>query len=205
MKHNLEDSIYIKPSQYAKLVNLHVKTVVKKFHEGLILGYQDKKTGTIYLNNPLINNDLDDREKNRVILYARVSSTTNKPSLDGQIERMRNYAYAKGYIIIDEIKEIASGLNDERPKLLNLFKRNDYDILLCEHKDRLTRFGFNYISNLLKRVNIKTEIINLTENKDNELVEDFVAIVTSFCQRIYGRNRKKKTAKIIEEIVNDKK
>ena len=68
----------------------------------------------------------------RVILYARVSSTINKPSLNGQIKRLQDYAAARGYIIVGEYQEIASGLNDNRHKLDTILKRDDYDILLVE-------------------------------------------------------------------------
>ena len=74
------------------------------------------------------------------------------------------------------------------------------DILLVEHKDRLTRFGYNYIKMLLNSKKQRVEIINKAEDKAQELTEDFVAIVTSFCGRIYGANRKKKTKEIIDTI-----
>lgn len=140
--------------------------------------------------------------QNRTILYARVSSTTNKASLDGQIERMRLFAAAKGYVIVDEIKEIASGLNENRRKFNSILERTDYDILLVEHKDRLIRFGYNYIDMFLKSKNQRIEIINNAESKDKtqELTEDFISIVTSFCGRLYGVNRKFKTEKIINTI-----
>lgn len=191
-------SKYIKVSQYAKIMGLHPLTVNRHFHQGLIDGYQDKITKTIYLVNPEWKKDR--HANNRVILYARVSSSVNKPSLDGQIERMRNYASAKGYQIVDEIKEVASGINDQRPKFTQILSRNDYDILLSEHRDRLTRFGFNYIRILLNKQNIKVEVINNIDDKDQEMMDDFISIVTSFCHRLYGRNRKKKTNKIIKDI-----
>ena len=119
---------------------------------------------------------------------------------------MRLYAYARGYKIVDEIKEISSGLNDNRPKLNQIFKRTDFNILLCEHKDRLTRFGFEYIKSLFSRVGVSVEAINeSTKTKDEEMVDDFVSIDTSFCSRIYGRSRKKKTIEIIEKIKDEEK
>lgn len=42
---------------------------------------------------------------------------------------------------------------------------DDYGILLAEHKDRVTRFGYHYIENLLTRLNVKLEVINNIENK----------------------------------------
>lgn len=140
----------------------------------------------------------------RGILYARVSSAVNKVSLEGQIERMRNYASAKGYTVVKEVKEIASGLNDERPKFSKILTSNDWDILLVEHKDRLTRFGFNYFNLMLNKNSQKVEVINETidKPKNQELTEDLIAIITSFCGRFHGANRKEKTNKIIENIKN---
>lgn len=113
---------------------------------------------------------------------------------------MRQYAIAKGYTIIDSKKEIASGLNENRKKLENILKRKDYEVLVVEHKDRLSRFGVEYIKQALENNNIKLDIINNDKNKDNEIIEDFVSIITSFCGRIYGRKRKEKTKEIIEKI-----
>ena len=106
---------------------------------------------------------------------------------------MRMYAYAKGYKIVEEIKEVGSGVNDNRIKLKQILKRKDFNILLCEHKDRLTRFGYGYIKELFSEMGVKVELINESnKDKDEEMLEDFISIVTSFYNRIYGRNRKKK-------------
>lgn len=188
---------YLKPSEYAKTIGLHYRTVVKHFHKGYIDGYKDENTGSIFIKNPAF--ETKKTNGNKVILYARVSSTNNKASLSGQIERMKGFAAAKGYTIIDEVSEIASGMNESRPKLNKLLDRNDWDILLVEHKDRLTRFGFNYFR-ILEKTGQKVEVINKKENKNEELIDDFVSIITSFCGRIYGSNRKKKTKEIIEKI-----
>ena len=196
----------MKPSEYAKIYSMNQRTGVNNFHKGLIKGKQDEQTKTIYILNPEFEEHQVALDEKRVILYARVSSTTNKASLDGQLERMRLYAYARGYKIVDEIKEISSGLNDNRPKLNQIFKRTDFNILLCEYKDRLTRFGFEYIKSLFGRVGVSVEAINeSTKIKDEEMVDDFVSIVTSFCNRIYGRSRKKKTIEIIEKIRDEEK
>ena len=41
--------------------------------------------------------------------------------------------------------------------------------------------------------------------KHEEMVDDFVSFVTLFCNRIYGRSRKKKTIEIIEKIRDEDK
>lgn len=190
---------FIKLAEYAKLVGLHYRTVERHFHEGKLDGFISH-TGRMYVRNPHYQQESKKIDGQKAILYARVSSTVNKGGLDGQIERLRAYASAKGYQIVGEYKEIASGLNDHRKCLLQIFKRDDYNILLSEHKDRLTRFGFNYIESLLANQEVKVEIINQIETKDQEIMDDFISIITSFCGRIYGTKRRAKTQKIIEEL-----
>ena len=184
---------YIKASEYANKMSLHIRTVYRYYHNGKIKGYQDKDTGTIFIINPFKQKNNNNLE-NKVVLYARVSSSENKNNLENQLERLRLFAIAKGYQIIKEIKEIGSGLNDNRSKLNYLLEKElpNFKILLVEHKDRLTRFGFNYIDILLKSYDKKIEVINLVDNNKEDLIQDFVSVITSFCARIYGQRRNKR-------------
>ena len=73
-----------------------------------------------------------------------------------------------------------------------------------EHKDRLTRFGFNYIEVLLKNRGKEIEVVNLSTNDESNLMEDLISIIYSFSARIYGLRRStRKTEKIIE-VLNQK-
>ena len=198
---------YIKASEYAKKMSLHIRTVYRYYHNGKIKGYQDKETGTIFILNPFKNKNEDNLE-NKVVLYARVSSNENKNNLDSQLERLRLFAIAKGYQVVKEIKEVGSGLNDNRSKLNYLLEKelNEFKILLVEHKDRLTRFGFNYIDILLKSHNKQIEVINLVDSDKEDMIQDFVSVITSFCARIYGKRRsKRKTEKLIKELEDESK
>jgi predicted site-specific integrase-resolvase len=70
-----------------------------------------------------------------------------------------------------------------------------------EHKDRLTRFGFNYIKELWHGEII---IINEVDNDEHDLMQDFVSLVTSFVARLYGRRRsKRRTEQLIERLKSD--
>ena len=77
--------------------------------------------------------------------------------------------------------------------------------IIVEHKDRLTRFGFNYIAQLMATDGRAIEVMNETDTKD-ELVDDFVSVMTSMAARIYGRrNSKRAAAKVkacVESAVN---
>lgn len=189
----------MKLSEYAKRNSLSYVTAYKHWRSGIIKGKQ-LATGTI-----VVFDDYEDADtSNKVILYARVSSSENKSNLEQQMNRLRDYANAKGYIIIKEIKEIGSGLNDKRQQLDKVLSDTNWGKIIVEHKDRLARFGINYIITLLNKENKQIEIINETNNDKEDLMQDFISIITSFCARIYGlRRSKRKTEKIIKELTNE--
>ncbi|MCL0064268.1 IS607 family transposase, partial [Dehalococcoidia bacterium] len=139
-----------------------------------------------------------------VCIYARVSSAENKNNLDSQAERLREYCIAKGYRIHKVIKEVGSGVNDNRRKLNALLNDDNYALIVVEHKARLTRFGFNYIRLLLQKTGKDIEVVNEADDDKQDLMQDFISIITSFCARIYGlRRSKRKAEKIIAELKND--
>jgi putative resolvase len=137
-------------------------------------------------------------ENIRCAVYARESSSENKAAMDSQKEGLVRYATAKGYQVIHVVCEFGSGVNDERKKLHSLIKKKDFDVLLVEHKDRLTRFGFRWFEALAP---FRIEVINLAENCVNDLMEDLIAILTSFAARLYGQRRgRKKTEAAIKAL-----
>ena len=58
-------------------------------------------------------------------------------------------AMHKGYSVVRVVKEVSSEVNDNRRLVVKLLQKNDYDLIVCEHKDRLSRVGFNYFKVLL--------------------------------------------------------
>ena len=58
-------------------------------------------------------------------------------------------AMHKGYSVVRVVKELGNGVNDNRHLVVKLLQENDYDLVVCEHKDRLSRVGFNYLKVLL--------------------------------------------------------
>lgn len=164
-----------------------------KFHKIGSMNYIDDET-----YNELMH--IKQKEEN-VVIYARVSSTENKTNLETQKERLISYCNAKGYKVSKVVTEFGSGVNDKRPKLQKLLQDQDFTRLVVEHKDRLTRFGFNYIETLLNKNGIVIEVLNNTETEKEDIVQDFVSIITSFCARIYGNRRSKRhTEALIKQL-----
>jgi len=95
------------------------------------------------------------------------------------------------------VKEVGSGVNDGRPKLLALLEEQGISLIVVEHKDRLTRFGFRYLDTLLKTQGRAVEVVNQAENGTEDLLADLTAIVYSFCARLYGQRRAKRKTEVI--------
>jgi putative resolvase len=151
---------------------------------------QQMPTGTILITEP---------EENRsagaifVVLYARVSSSDQKHDLDGQLGRLTAYATQQGWVIVRAITEIGSGLNGRRPKLMQLLADPTINSILVEHKDRLMRFGAEYVEAALAAQQRRLVVIDPSETKD-DLVQDMTDVLTSFCARLYGRRSAKNRA-----------
>ena len=135
-----------------------------------------------------------------VRLYARVSSHDQKSDLQRQKDRLESYAAGRGWAILSVDEEVGSGLNGRRSKLIKILKHSDGDILV-EHADRLARFGVPYIQAALEASGRQLHILNETESKQ-DLVQDFVDVVTSMCARIYGKRSAKNKAKRALEAVS---
>lgn len=131
---------YMKLSQYAKQQGISYRTAFRWWQAGQIQGYQ-APSGTIIVTEGETPSPLSEK----IAIYARVSSQEHRDDLERQVERLQLYCRAKGYQVAIVAKEVASGVNESRPKLLSLLKDTSITRIVVEHKDRLTRFGANYI------------------------------------------------------------
>ncbi len=186
--------VFMKVSKFAKMNGVTQRTVWNWINSGKI---KIERTPTGGVNVLSEHKELP----NLVAIYARVSSSENKSNLESQAQRLLSYANAKGYQVECVVKECGSGLNDKRPKLEKLLLDESIKTIIVEHKDRLARFGLNYIIKLLELQGRKIEIVNNMESERDDLMADFVSIITSFCARLYGlRRNKRRTEKLIEEL-----
>jgi predicted site-specific integrase-resolvase len=186
----------IKLSEWARLHDYTYRGAYNVYKRGDIKGEQTP-SGTILIEIE----EKDNTKPEYNIVYSRVSSSENKPNLESQAERVSQFCNAKGWIVHEIVKECASGLNDQRPKLQKIFQEGKATRIIVEHKDRLTRFGFEYITALFDGEII---VINEVVEDEKDLMQDFVSLVTSFCARLYGKRRsKRKTEKLIEDLSND--
>ena len=195
---------FIKISKLAKDLGITKATLYNWRLAGKI-SFVRSQTGRNFVTLQTYNNLLGIKQKKqqKVVIYCRVSSTVNKNNFQIQKQRLTNYCYAKGYKIHKIICQFGSGINDKRPKLQKLLEDGDFTKIIVQHKDRLTILGFNYIEVLLKKDNKEIQVINNAQIVDQDITQDFVSIITSYCARIYGKRRSKRnTQKLIKELTS---
>ena len=126
--------------------------------------------------------------------YARVSSNEQKQKgdLDRQSQRLSEYCAKHNLYVEHIIKDCGSGLNDKRQgfaQLTDLVVKGKVNKVVIEHKDRLTRFQFNFIKKMYSVFGC--EIIVLDDKEDvsdaEELARDLMALLASFSGKYYDR------------------
>jgi predicted site-specific integrase-resolvase len=186
-------------STFAKQQGISYSTALRWWKAGQIKGYQAPSGTIIVTPDAPVSSSVE-----KVAIYARVSTRERKDNLERQAERLSEYCTAKGYQVTLIVKEIASGVNDSRPKLLALLKDSSVTRIVVEHKDRLTRFGFRYLETLLGVQGRKIEVVNLAENDTEDLIQDLSSIFYSFCARMYGQRRaKRKTEHVVALLLEE--
>ena len=178
----MTDIHYMRLSQWAAQHGMHRMTAWRHYNAGTLPPeLQPKKIGNIVyvLANP-------DAPGGRTVGYARVGSAEQKPHLENQANRLWAYAGQNGILLDDVVSEVASGLNDQRPKLRRLLGDPTVHTIIVEHRERLARFGVGMVEAMLQARGGTLIVIDDTEVPD-DLVRDMTEILTCFCARLYGK------------------
>lgn len=85
-------------------------------------------------------------------------------------------------------------MNGHRPQLMKLLCDPEVTVIVVEHRDRLARFGSEYIEAALGATGRRLVVVDPDEMKD-DLIQDMVDVLTSFCARLYGRRSAKTRAR----------
>ena len=129
----------------------------------------------------------------RCVVYARVSSADQGEDLDRQVGRVVEWATGQGYRPDSVVKEIGCGLNGNRTKLRRLMADPLVQTIVVEHRERLSRFGFEYLEAALLGRGCRILVMEESELED-DLVRDVTEVMTSLCARLYGRRSARRRA-----------
>ncbi len=173
---------YLTPNQVYKKYGYHPKTLAEWAKEGKIEFIKSPGGHRRYPESAFQkNSNIDDRE---VILYARVSTRSQKDDLENQIAFL-----GKHYPNTRLVKDIASGMNWKRKQFVKLMERvakGEIKTIVVAHKDRLCRFGFEFVEWFCNLNDCEIVVINSTKlSPYEELMSDFMAIMHCFSSRLY--------------------
>jgi excisionase family DNA binding protein len=201
---------YLGTREFTKLLGVSRVTVIKWIKSGRIAAYSVHGRWRIPYSE--VERVLRGVQRvKRVAMYARVSSNTQRDDLGRRVESLKLWVSknfpSTEYVVVTDI---ASGLNEDRRglrELIEMAKRREVQAVVVACRDRLTRFGFEYLKALFSILGVDVYVAFQGEPKDyaQELVEDFVEIVTSFASRIYGKRSKryKEVVSCIGEAIKD--
>lgn len=197
-----------KVAEFAKLVGVSSSTLRRWEREGKLIPERTLGNQRVYSESHLNifrNLKTGKTPPNRAIVYCRVSSTGQKQDLLRQTQAMEQFCLAQGVAITDSIQEIGGGLNFKRPKFLQILQwaiLGEVRVLYVAHQDRLCRFGFELVEQILQW-NGGTIIVANAESLSphEELTQDLLSIIHCFSSRLYGlRKYKAKVKNIVEGV-----
>lgn len=200
--------------EVAQILSMHPKTLQRKDKEGVI-PFERTTTNRRFLTREkliqvLEENNLffdDSKLMKHDIIYARVSSLKQKQSrdLECQVDIILNQNHNLQNPII--LKEVGSGFNDKRPQLQQLLKmvlNNEVNKIYITDKDRLTRFGFNYLKYIFEKLGVEIVILYQEDYATTDL-EQKKQIVKLFIEHyIKEMGYKMLTELELEEIPQEK-
>ena len=204
-----------KTGEIAKILGISIPTVIRYCDQDIIkhvknqYGHRRIEASDFFDYLLSIGQGIDDSEQNKHdVIYARVSThkQAERGDLDRQIETVKLFAinYNVRNLLIK--KDIGTGLNDNRKNLkslIDLIQQGKVNRVFINYKDRLTRFGFNYIKQICDFHQVEIIIVsNMKDRKSEseELAEDIIALIHSFSGKLYGLRHK-----IKKELEEDEK
>jgi putative resolvase len=179
-------------TEWAKTQGVHPQTAYRWFREGrLPVPAQRVGPRTILVN---VEANASPEAVGGLGLYARVSSHDQKADLERQVARLTRWAATTGHPVVRVESEIASGMNGARTKAKRLLADPAVTTVVVEHKDRLGRMNVELVEAALSAAARRLVVLDEGEVED-DLVQDIVDVLTSFCARLYGRRSAKNRAR----------
>jgi predicted site-specific integrase-resolvase len=194
------------PAQFAKRVNVSVKTIQKWDRLGVLPAKRTITNRRYYTDEDLAAAlRLPRVQKGRkTIAYCRVSSQAQKPDLENQKRILEQYCQRQGIEVDEWITEIGGGMNFKRKHFLRLVDailEGSVERVVLAHQDRLARFAYSLLAHLCETHHCELVVMKTQQvSPEQELVQDLITITHCFSSRLYGlRNYRKALEKAIKD------
>lgn len=194
-----------KVGEAAEILDVSVATLQRWDREGKLKA-ERSATNRRYYTQEQINEYLgvasNDGRIN--VIYARVSAAWASDDLAKQENFLLDYCNANGITVSENMSDIGSGLNFNRPEwnqLLQKVEDREVNKIYVTHKDRFVRLAFDWFANFCKRHGSEIVVINNpATSPSQELVDDLVSIINLFSSRLPGLRRYKAEIKNDQEL-----
>jgi putative resolvase len=100
------------------------------------------------------------------------------------------------------VSEVGSDMNGHRRKLTTLLSDPAVTVIVVEHRDRITRFGFEHLAASMSARGRRIVVLDATQTSD-ELVRAVTEVFTSVCARLYGRRSASRPAARAVAVATD--
>jgi putative resolvase len=199
-QNNEKEKRYVTVGEASRLTGLDPQTIRKMADKASILCYKTP-SGQRRINLQSIqklcsntfSNQEEQQSKKQNYLYVRVSTKKQLEDLSRQLDYVKRPEYANYTVITN----VGSGINFKRKGLSTILDsclQGTIGEIVIAHKDRLCRFGFDLIEQLVTKSGGRITILNNQEDKtsEQELTEDLLSIIHVFsCRQMGKRNYKK--------------
>lgn len=186
----------MKRKQAAKLLNVSTQTINNYRKQGLI-GATELPSGQFNYHDEDVFNILNDHNKRKTVIYARVSTGKQKDHLKTQLDDLHQFCISNGWTIDWSISEVASGLTFDKRKsfyeLLDEIEANKIKRIVITHKDRLSRTSFDVFKHLFEKHGCEIIVLSdlLDEKTDQEeIFEEIISLLHCFSMEMYSKRRK---------------
>jgi len=195
--------VVVNLKEWAREQGVHPVTAYRWFREGK-LPVPARRAGRLILVDP------DPKPVpvgGMVAAYCRVSSADQKDDLERQIGRVVAEATGRGLAVGKVVSEVGSGMNGHRRKLTELLSDPAVTVIVVEHRERLTGFGFEHLAASMSACGRRIVVLDATETSDDlvrdDLVRDVTEVLTSLCARLYGRGSASRRAAKAVAVATD--
>lgn len=199
----------MKANEVLKLLRITRPTLTKYVKEGLVK-VEKLPNGRYEYDSESVYSFLNKDMKRKTYIYARVSTSKQKPDLNNQIELLKQFCFSNGYTISGIYSDIASGISFEKRndffKMLDDIIDNKVERVVITYKDRLSRIGFDLFYHLFQKYNCEIVIMSEvgSEKLDRqEIFEEIVSLLHCYSMKFYSKRKIQKVKEVLTNENND--
>lgn len=199
----------MKANEVLKLLRITRPTLTKYVKQGLVK-VEKLPNGRYEYDSESVYSFLNKDMKRKTYIYARVSTSKQKPDLDNQIELLKQFCFTNGYTISGIYSDIASGISFEKRndffKMLDDIIDNKVERVVITYKDRLSRIGFDLFYHLFQKYNCEIVIMSEvgSEKLDRqEIFEEIVSLLHCYSMKFYSKRKIQKVKEVLTNENND--